>query len=240
MEAYIPHLIELKNRLLKVLAFFFSAVLLSYYFRQPLYQLMMQPLLGAGNLLVPQVIYTDLTEAFTSYLRLAVFAGIWVSLPVAMYQIYRFLAPGLYTHERKILGLILSASPILFWLGGIFMFIVVIPKAWEFFLSFQHLDGSLPLVLQVKLGEYVTLMMHMTLAFGLAFQVPIILLVLTLIGIITPEQLKKGRRFAIIFNFILAAILTPPDVISQIALALPLVLLYELAIMSCKLLNKKT
>ncbi|MEY3196973.1 MAG: hypothetical protein RLZZ59_341 [Pseudomonadota bacterium] len=176
------------------------------------------------------MIYTGLAEAFFTYLSLSVFVGFILSVPVIAVQIYLFISPGLYKFERKTAALILSSAPLLFILGGIFVFYLVIPRAWGFFMSFESVDASVPLLLEARISEYLSLVIKLIMAFGFAFQMPVILAILGLFGIVSAESLKKKRRIAILINFIIAGIVTPPDVISQISLAIPMLLLYEFSI----------
>ena len=189
-----------------------------------------------------KIIYTGLTEAYFSYIKISAFAAvilIFPEHPFCCYQLYAFIRPGLHREERKIIAGVLSLSPILFYSGCFFMFYLVMPNAWLFFISYEKVDVGVPLVLEARISEYLSLVIQLTLAFGLSFQMPIVMIVLLSIGLISPESLKRKRRIAIVIIFVVAAILTPPDVFSQIALAIPLLLLYEFSILLCKLLEKK-
>ena len=155
------------------------------------------------------------------------------------YQIYSFIAPGLLVNEKNLVKLILSFSPILFYVGGFFVFYGVMPRAWEFFLSYENSSINIPLVLEARISEYLDLVIQFTLAFGVAFQLPVAMLVLGILGVVDSSFLKKKRRVSVVIIFIGAAILTPPDVISQIALAIPLLLLYEVSVILCKLVETK-
>jgi sec-independent protein translocase protein TatC len=186
------------------------------------------------------VIYTGLTEAFFTYIQIAAFAALSLTMPVISFQIYKFIAPGLYPKERHIASAILCLAPILFWSGGLFVFYCVVPKAWQFFLSFEIKDATMPLILEARISEYLHLIIQLILAFGLAFQLPVIFLILTLLGIVSSAFLINKRRIAIVINFVIAGIITPPDILSQIALALPMLLLYELSILACKFLENRS
>ena len=157
-----------------------------------------------------------------------------VHMPKLRVLILVFLKPALYPHEKKVALIILLCSPILFIIGASFAFFVVIPKAWAFFIGFEQHNNITDLILEAKISEYVNLISEIIIAFGIAFELPIILLILILIKVISRESLIKKRRLAIVINFIIAAILTPPDVMSQFALAIPLIVLYEISIFTSK------
>ena len=158
---------------------------------------------------------------------------------VVRMQSYNKIYKQNHREERKIIAGVLSLSPILFYSGCFFMFYLVMPNAWLFFISYEKVDVGVPLVLEARISEYLSLVIQLMLAFGLSFQLPIVMIVLSSIGLISTEALKRKRRIAIVIIFVVAAILTPPDVFSQIALAIPLLLLYEFSILLCKLLEKK-
>ncbi|PIR31938.1 MAG: twin-arginine translocase subunit TatC [Alphaproteobacteria bacterium CG11_big_fil_rev_8_21_14_0_20_44_7] len=233
------HLVELRARLVKSLIFFFAAFIISYYFAEEIYSFLVKPLAEAVGDNERRMIYTGLTEAFFTYVKLALFAAFFFSFPLIGGQLYLFLAPGLYKKERKLLLPILLAAPILFFLGGAVVYYFIMPLAWEFFLSFESLGGnSLPIQMEAKVSEYLSLVMHLIIGFGLAFQLPIILMLLVKSGAISIDYLKKQRRIAIVIIVIAAAILTPPDIISQIGLAVILYALYELSIIGARFLTK--
>lgn len=231
-QKFQEHLLELKSRIVKILIFFVFAFGVSYYFKEDLYRHLVLPL---GR----KVIYTGLAEAFFTHLKLAAFSAFCVSMPVAAFQIYKFIEPGLYKEEKKIAFVILFFSPILFFLGGAFVYFLVIPKAWHFFLSFELASDYSPLVLEPRISEYLDLITQLIMAFGIAFELPIVLMILVLIGLLKTEFLVRKRRLAIVANFIIAGIITPPDAISQIALAVPMVLLYEISIALCRTLENR-
>ena len=233
------HFIELKNRLAKVVVFFIIAFGVSYWFKEDIYNILLQPLadLTAGS--ERKIIYTGLTEAFTAYIKLSMFFAFVSTVPVICYQLCVFIIPGLLQSEKKIVIGTLALSPILFYLGSLFVYSFVMPRAWLFFLSYENNSISLPLVMEARISEYLSLVMQLMIAFGIAFQLPFVMIVLSVIGIINADTLRQRRRIAIVIIFIVAAIFTPPDVISQIALAIPLLLLYEVSIVLCKLVEKK-
>ena len=184
------------------------------------------------------MIFTGLHEGFFTQIKVAFFTSISISLPIILVQIWKFVAPGLYKNERSALFPFIIATPFLFLLGAAMVYYLVIPLAWKFFLSFEILptQGALPIEIEPRISEYLSLTMRLMFAFGLSFELPIILLLLTKVGRITPKGLAEKRRYAILISFIAAAILTPPDVISQIMLATPIIILYEGSIFAARFL----
>lgn len=234
------HFGELKKRLFYILFFFFLSFTICYYFVEDIYNFLLVPLNEIWSNADKKLIYTDLTEFFFSYLRLSYYGAVFLTLPFLACQIYIFIAPGLYKKEKKAIFPFLITSPILFFLGAVFVYYFIFPLAWKFFLSFeQNYQNILPIRLEAKVSEYLNIVVNMIIAFGIAFQLPIILVLLAKIDLITVEQLKRTRKLAIVFIFIVAAILTPPDVISQIGLAIVMLLLYELSIIIVKRYSRK-
>lgn len=232
----IEHLMELRQRLLWSVGAFFIAFALCYYFSTNIYGFLARPL---ANVLFEQgggdrrMIFTALYEAFFTYLKVAFFGAIFFSFPIWATQLWLFIAPGLYRSEKRTIMPFLVASPILFLLGAALAYYFIFPLAWHFFISFETPAGAgtVPIQLEAKVSEYLSLVMHMILAFGLAFQMPVGLVLLCKVGILNVQALRKGRRYAIVGMFVVAAIITPPDVISQVGLAVPLILLYEISIL---------
>lgn len=229
------HLSELRRRVLWVLATFALSTLAAYFLSEPIYGILVRPLADAmgseGG--TSRLIYTGLAEAFVTYLRLSLFAGALITAPVALMHVWLFLAPGLYGREKKVVAPFLVATPVLFALGGAFVYFVLMPMAWPFFLSFQtgSAQTALPVQLEARVGEYLDLVMALIFSFGLCFQLPVLLCLLARVGVLNAQTLASRRRYAIVIIFLVAAFLTPPDVFSQTLLAVPLVGLYELSIL---------
>ena len=230
------HLLELRQRLMWSLAAFAIAFLACYYFSQQIYGFLARPL---ANILAAhgdgdrRMIYTALYEAFFTYLKVAFFGAVFFSFPMWATQLWLFIAPGLYRSEKRALRPFLIMSPIPFVMGAALAYYFIFPLAWSFFISFETPAGAggIPIQLEAKVNEYLDLVMALILAFGVAFQLPVLLILLVRVGLVQIETLKKGRRYAIVAIFVAAAILTPPDVISQVGLALPMILLYEFSIL---------
>lgn len=241
-QPLLEHLLELKKRLIYCILAFFVATGISYYFAVDIYAFLVQPLADA----FPEdahrrLIYTGLAEAFLTYLKLAVFAGFFASFPVIATQLYLFLAPGLYKNERRALVPYLVAAPTLFIIGAGFVYYLIFPAAWRFFLGFESAGsaGGLPIQLEAKVSDYLDIVMHLMIAFGLSFQLPVVLVLLVRSGMVSLATLKKGRRYALVMIVTVAAFITPPDIFSQVALSLPLYLLYEISILLCRNVEDK-
>ena len=240
---FIGHLGELRTRLIKSFIFFIVAFIISYIYSEKIYSFLVQPYSSAiiENNLDRRLIFTALHEAFLTYLKVAFFASIFITSPIFLTQIWKFIAPGLYKNEKQALLPYLIATPVLFLLGGVLVYYLIMPLAIKFFLSFESTAevGSIAIQLEAKVNEYLSLIMRLIFAFGISFQLPVILSLLARIGIVDSNYLKTRRKYVIVIIFAVAAILTPPDPITQIGLALPLLILYELSILTVKLIEKK-
>lgn len=227
----LDHLIELRTRLLRCVVYFAVAFAIAFSQAGRVFDFLVQPLVTASGT-GAKLIYTKLYEAFFVEIKVAAFAGICLAFPFIANELWRFVAPGLYQREQKALLPFLVATPVLFTAGAALAYYVVMPTAFRFFLGFQQLGGVGGIDRQAlpAMGEYLDLVTSMILAFGIAFLLPVLLMLLERAGIITRRQLIDGRRYAVVAAVIVAAVLTPPDLWSQIALAIPLMLLYEISI----------
>jgi sec-independent protein translocase protein TatC len=225
----IDHLVELRNRLLWCVAALVVAFGICFYFAQPIYGWLVQPLKNVGQ---DKLIYTDIFEAFFVQVKVGLFAALMVSFPVFATQIYRFVAPGLYRNEKKAFLPFLLMTPVLFGLGASMAYFGAMPVALKFLLGFEGNVGGVTQEALPGVGNYLSFATTFIFGFGVAFQLPVLLMLLERAGIVSRQQLIDGRRYAIVGAFAIAAVLTPPDVVSQLLLAIPLCLLYELAIIA--------
>ena len=238
----IEHLIELRNRLLWSIGALVVGFVLCYLVAEEMYRFLVQPL---ADLMEGQpgrrMIYTALHEAFFTQLKVAFFGSVCLTFPIVAGQLWIFVAPGLYKKERRAFLPFLLATPILFVMGAALVYYLIFPLAWQFFMSFETAgaEGTLAIVMEPKVNEYLSLVMKLIFAFGLSFQLPVVLMLMARAGLVTSKGLAEKRKYAVVLTFATAAILTPPDVISQIGLGVPILLLYEISILGAKLVEKK-
>ena len=242
-SSFIDHLTELRSRLVKSIVYLFIFFVICYFFAEDIYSFLVAPYANAvkDDETDRRMIFTALHETFITYLKVAFFASMFVTSPIILTQIWKFVAPGLYKNEKKALLPYLIATPTLFLLGGMLVYYLVMPLAIKFFLSFETSVNinSLPIQLEAKVNEYLSLIMRLIFAFGLSFQLPVLLSLLARVGFIDSDYLKKRRKYVIVIIFAVAALLTPPDPITQIGLGIPLLILYELSILSVGFIEKK-
>ena len=242
-NSFTSHFVELRSRLLNSLIFIFIVFIISYIFAEQIYNFLVEPYAKAvkDDLVSRRLIFTALHETFITYIKVAFFSAIFLGSPVLLIQIYKFIAPGLYKNEKRAILPYLISTPILFLLGGLLVYYLIMPLAIKFFLSFETIgsNSNLPIQLEAKVNEYLSLIMRLIFAFGISFQLPILLNLLARVGVVNSNYLKTRRRYVIVIIFAMAAILTPPDPITQVGLAIPLLLLYELSIFTVKFTEKK-
>lgn len=241
-KTLIGHFVELRQRLIRTLIAFMVFFCISYIYSQEIFQFLLKPL---ADLLQDQqgrkLIYTGLTEAFLTYIKVSAFTAFFFSFPIMANQLWKFIAPGLYKNEKFVFVSLLTATPILFLIGSAFAYYFVFPTAYKFFLSFEMVDKTtlLPIQLEAKVNEYLSFVMRAIFAFGICFQLPVLLAVLAIINAVNYKGLVKYWRFWVVGIFGLSAIVTPPDVLSMIGLALPMISLYGLSVIMVNYMEKR-
>lgn len=235
-QPLMQHLIELRARFIRILLVFFALSILSYCFSGYIFQFLLHPLqqVFAELGLDRKLIYTGLTEAFLTYIKVALFTGFLLVFPYLASQIWLFISPGLFKHEQKLLRSLLVATPVFFVFGAAFAYFIIFPNAYKFFLSFEQLggQGDVAIQLEPRVSEYLSFVMRLIIAFGISFQLPVLLTVLANLGIVTKKALIEKWRISVVSIFAVAAVITPPDILSMVGLAAPLVLLYGLSILA--------
>ena len=240
---FVSHLSELRKRLIHSFIFLIIFFIICYFFAEYLYGFLVEPYAQAvkEDGTNRRLIFTALQETFLTYLKVSFFTAFFVTCPFILMQIWKFIAPGLYKHEKTAILPYLVLTPVLFLLGGMLVYYLIMPLAIKFFLSFETtgISTNLPIQLEAKVNEYLSLVMKLIFAFGISFQLPVILSLLARVGIVNSNFLKERRKYFIVIIFAAAALLTPPDPITQIGLAVPLLILYELSIFSVKIIENK-
>ena len=240
---FVSHLAELRQRLIHSFIFLIIFFVICYFFSEYIYGFLVDPFAQAvkDDNSNRRLIFTALQETFLTYLKVSFFTAFFVTCPYILMQIWKFVAPGLYKHEKKAIMPYLILTPILFFLGGMLVYYLIMPLAIKFFLSFESTGAStnLPIQLEAKVNEYLSLVMKLIFAFGISFQLPVVLSLLARIGVVDSDFLRTRRKYVVVIIFAAAAILTPPDPITQIGLAIPLLILYELSIFSVNFIEKK-
>lgn len=238
----IDHLVELRTRLMWSFAALCIAFVACYFVAEEIYAFLVRPL---AELVEGQegrrLIYTALHEAFFTHLKVAFFAAFCLSFPIIAGQLWAFIAPGLYRNEKRAFLPFLFATPVLFAAGAALVYYLIFPLAWRFFLSFESpaAEGMLAIQLEPKVNEYLSLVMKLIFAFGLSFQLPVVLMLMARVGLVTSTGLAEKRKYAVVLTFAAAALLTPPDIISQIGLGIPILLLYEISIILARMVERK-
>ena len=237
----LEHLVELRTRLIRSVIAILVLFVACYFVAEYIYGFLVRPLAELYDREGARLIFTALHEVFFTYVKVALFAALFIAFPFVAMQLWMFVAPGLYKTEKHAFLPFLILTPVLFFAGGALVYYLIFPLAWQFFLSFETAGatGALPIQLEAKVSEYLSLVMKLIFAFGLSFELPLLLTLMARVGMVTSKGLAEKRKYAIVLAFVAAAILTPPDPISQISLAIPIVLLYEVSIVSVRFVERR-
>ena len=236
------HLVELRSRLIWCMGGFLVAFFACFFVAEDIFGFLVEPLGDAmESRQGARMIFTALHEAFFTYVKVAFFAAAFICFPLFSVQVWMFIAPGLYRSEKHAFLPFLLATPVLFVMGGALVYYFIMPLAWDFFLDFQKPAdaGALAIEIEPKVDQYLSLVMRLIFAFGICFELPVLIILLSKVGIVSVAGLKAKRKYAVLIAFVVAAILTPPDVISQILLAVPVILLYEISILCAVFIEKQ-
>jgi sec-independent protein translocase protein TatC len=235
----LEHLIELRTRLVRAVVALAIAFAGCMYFAEDIFGILVRPLASAFAEGEGRLVYTKLYEAFFVEIKVALFAAFFISFPIIANQLWAFIAPGLYAQEKKAFLPFLIATPVLFTLGACLAYFVVMPTAFRWFLGFEGIAAGLPQEALPAMGDYLDLVMRFILAFGISFLLPVLLMLLNRAGLVSRDQLVAGRRYVIVGIFILAALVTPPDVVSQLLLGVPLLVLFEGSLILMRISERK-
>jgi len=237
----LEHLVELRSRLIRSVVVILVLFVACFFVAEDIYIFLVQPLADVFDREGARLIYTELTEVFFTYVKVAMFTALFIGFPFVAAQLWLFIAPGLYRNEKGAFLPFLVMTPVLFFTGGALVYYVIFPMAWVFFLGFETIggDGTLPIQLEAKVAEYLSLVMKLIFAFGLSFELPLLLTLMARVGLTSSKGLADKRKYSIVMAFVAAAILTPPDPISQISLAVPIILLYEISIIAVRIVEKR-
>jgi sec-independent protein translocase protein TatC len=242
MQTLTAHIMELRKRILWCFLAMVAGTLVSFMFKEDIFSFLVQPFADAMHRVggTNRMISTASTEIFMTYLRVSFFAGCFLTFPFLLWQVWMFVAPGLYKNEKKVFLPYLVATPVLFFLGGAMVYYLIMPAAWTFLLHFQSTGENTALRIdhEQSVGEYLSIVMTLIFVFGISFQLPVLMTLMARAGILGAQSLRKFRKYAIVAIFAVAAVITPPDVFSQIALAVPLCLLYEFSILLVSRIEK--